>query len=376
MRATTAFKKILKLKHKNKVIQGSKGAGKTFSILTRWILMALKSENKQFCSVVSATFPQLRDGAIKDFETICDLLGIDYHRTKTPYTFQINNWRFNFFSVDKENKGLGGRRDRLFINEANRLDWKVARQLIGRTHKEVIFDFNPVTHFWAHKYFVDVNDCDFIKLTYKDNEELPLSEIESIEKHAPWGSVPDENYWRVYGLGEVGFIEGQIFKNYELYEGLPENYHYSAMGIDFGWEDPLTCIKVYVDKDKKHLYWSEMFYASQVKYPEFVESIKGHEEFDKNDVANCDHAPRDIYELRKLGIKAIQAYKAGGITERIRMTKQYKLFVNKKSLNLIRELENYKYQTKGDNIIDYPAPNQQDHAIDAAGYGSMGIIKR
>lgn len=374
--ATTAFKKILKLKHKNKVIQGSQGSAKTFSILIRWILMALKSKETNYCSIVTATFPSLRDGAIKDFEVICDSLGIEYDRTKTPYVFKINKWTFNFFSVDKENKGLGARRDRLFINEANRLSWKIARQIIGRTHKEVIMDFNPASYFWAHQYFVDVNDCDFIKLTYKHNEMLPQAEIDSIEKHSPSGSVPDENFWRVYGLGEIGFVEGQIFKNFNKYDELPDGDYQECIGLDFGVVDPTAAVKVRVNHKKKEIYWKQLFYASNDNLTDLIEAIKLSPEYNK-DYVIADHELREIQDLRRAGFRAINANKSGGIMARIRSIKQYKLFVHKDSIDLIRELENYKYQQdKNGNIIDYPDQSCDEHAIDAAGYGSVFIITR
>ena len=376
MYATTAFKKILKLKHLNKVIQGSQGAGKTYSIILRWILMALRSDTPQFCSIVTATFPALRDGAIKDFEAICDSLGLDYQKTKTPYLFVIDKWKFNFFSVDKENKGLGARRDRLFINEANRVHWKIARQLINRTHVERIYDFNPSVSFWAHQYFVDVKDCAFIKLTYKDNEKLPQAEIDSIEKYAPWGSNPDENFWRVYGQGEIGYVEGQIFKGYHKFKELPDCDYQTAIGLDFGVNDPTAAVKVWADHKNKRLYWKQMFYAGNDSISNLIEAIKVHPDFAK-DIIIADHELVEIRTLKLAGLKAITANKSGGIMGRIRAIKEYKLYIHEESENLIKEMDNYQYQQdKNGNIIDYPDQRCDEHAIDAAGYASVFMIIR
>jgi len=376
MYATTAFKKILKLKHLNKVIQGSQGAGKTYSIILRWILMALYSDTPQFCSIVTATFPALRDGAIKDFEVICDDLGIDYQKTKTPYLFFIGKWKFNFFSVDKENKGLGARRDRLFINEANRVHWKIARQLINRTHVERIYDFNPSVSFWAHQYFVDVKDCAFIKLTYKDNEKLPQAEIDSIEKYAPWGSNPDENFWRVYGQGEIGFVEGQIFKGYHKFKELPDCDYQTAIGLDFGVNDPTAAVKVWADHKNKRLYWKQMFYAGNDSISNLIEAIKVHPDFAK-DIIIADHELVEIRTLKLAGLKAITANKSGGIMGRIRAIKEYKLYIHEDSEDLLREMDNYQYQQdKNGNIIDYPDQRCDEHGIDAGGYASVFTIIR
>ena len=377
MQATTAFKKIGTLDHRNKCIQGSQGASKTYSILMLWILKALNSKESELCTVVTDTFPNLRSGAIKDFQKICDDNEIEYYSTKSPYIFKINNWTFEFFSVDKETKGLGGRRDRLFINEANRVAWKTARQLIARTHKERVFDYNPINRFWAHEQFVETKDCDFVKLTYKDNEMLPKAEIESIEKHAPWGLLPDENYWRVFGLGEVGFVEGQIFKGYKTYKEKPTAYDYAAFGMDFGWEDPLVMVKGYVDKKNQRLYLKEMFYASNTRYTDFAPIVKNNPEFENAPVI-CDHEPRDILELRKMGFSTMEANKANGIVAGIRTMKQYDIYVHEKSKNLMKELDEYKYQynAKIDSFLEMPAQNQADHAIDAARYVTTFLNNR
>ena len=164
MKITTAFRKICNLRKRVKVVQGSQGAGKTYSVLQGWILKAGRGKKPQLCSIVTDTMPALRTGAIKDFKEICDNEDIPYKGTKTPHVYKIGKWTFEFYSVDKESKGRGGRRDRLFINEANRMSWKISQQLISRSHKEVILDFNPVEHFWAHKQFVETGEGDFVKL--------------------------------------------------------------------------------------------------------------------------------------------------------------------------------------------------------------------
>lgn len=374
MKLTTAFRKIAKLTHINKVIQGSQGASKTYSILQRWILLALQGKTKQHCTIVTATYNSLRTGAIKDFENICNNSGIYYSGTKNPTILHINKWTFEFFSIDKENKGLGARRDRLFINEAGRVPWKIARQLIARTHVERIFDFNPSRSFWVHEQFVDTKDCSFLKLTYKDNKYLPEAEIDSIERHAPWGIVPDANYWRVYGEGEIGFVEGIIFR-YKKFEELPTGVRLQHMiGVDFGWNDPFTGTMTHIDRKNKRLYWREIFYASKASHSDFATVIKNDSEFNNCHIIGDASAPREIRELRKLGLKALGSDKKGGLVSDIRMIKQYELFVHKDSINLQMELDNYKWQEKNDKIIEYPDQNCDEHAIDGARGSSIILM--
>ena len=372
MKLTTAFKKICEARHKTLVVQGSQGAGKTYSILLRWCLLAMRSKAQQHCSIVSATMPQLRGGAIKDFLTICTREGIPYSGTKSPFIYQINNWTFEFFSVDTESKGLGARRDRLFINEANRIPWKTARQLIKRSHIERIFDFNPVAKFWCHDNFVDVDLCAFVKLTYKDNEMLPATEVEDLEVHAPWGKLPDPNFWRVYGLGEIGFVEGQIL-TYDTFTDLPAVDLQQSIGVDWGWDDPMTAVKVWVDHKNKRLYWKEIFYASFAEESDLHKTIQQHPDY-RGDVVLCDHSPRSVRAARAFGLSARNAVKPQ-LTDRIITVKQYKLYIHEGSANLRREVDAWKYQEKKGVTVFYPDQNCADHAIDAAMYGTCFIVR-
>jgi phage terminase large subunit len=376
--ATNSFQIIGEMNHKNKVVQGSQGAGKTFGILLIWILQALESTEENFCSIVTATFPALRNGALKDFFTIMKMIDEPLVGTKSPAQYKVGLWTFEFFSIDKENKGLGARRDRLFINEANRISWKIARQLINRTHKERIFDFNPVKEFWAHTHFVNVGDCDFVKLTYKDNEKLPEAEIESIEKYSPKGLTPDPNFWRVYGLGEIGFSEGIIF-TFETFSHYPQDVDFREMyGIDFGWQDPLACVKVSFDKKNKVLYLEEIFYKSQAYLEELADSMK--EKGYKSTRAVCDNDPLNIRLLRRLGIKSVGIGKKAKLETDIKTLKQYKILVHETSHNLISELTDYSYKSietpNGTMFEPYPANDQQDHLIDAFRYPARLLVSK
>lgn len=384
--------------HKNKVIQGSQGAGKTYNILSRWVLMANASEEKELITITSSTYPSLRTGAMTDLVNILDNEGIDYSIVTSPNTIiTVRNWTFEFRVFANEKLARGPRRQRLFINEADRMPWGIARHLIGRTSKERIFDFNPVLKFWAHIFYVDVNECSFVKLTYKDNEKLPISEVESIEKHSPWGSNPDENYWRVFGLGEIGFAKGQILR-YKIYDDFLENPDLLiAYGVDWGWNDAMTCVKVYIDHKNERLYWRELFYGSKCKEADLHKSIlstepfeyfnesegkvlvcKGNpEQYNTHEVVWCDHDPRARRDMLKAGISARNAIKKT-IAGRVQSINKYELFIHKDSTNLIREAGAWVYKSRIINGMEeftpIPDPDCEDHGMDAASYGSVPLM--
>lgn len=188
--------------------QGGTRSGKTYSILQMLLLIAMKSQNQLIISVVSSSFPHLRMGAIRDFKTICYSMGVDFekHYNRSTFTFQYNNATIEFFSSDNLGKVHGPARDYLFLNECNFIKQDIFDHLNIRTRKTVILDFNPIRRFWVHNELVNKGNAILIKSTYRDNPNLDPMQVQAIEekKH-------EENWWRIYGQGEVGFDESILF---------------------------------------------------------------------------------------------------------------------------------------------------------------------
>ena len=114
----------------------------------------------------------------------------------------------------------------MYCNEANSLNYdQEFFQLFIRTTYKTFIDFNPDNEdIWINEELEqkrrnDKGDVDIIVSTYRDNPYLPeqqVEEIERLEKNNP-------RYWRIYGLGEYGKLEGVIFDNREIIEDVPEN---------------------------------------------------------------------------------------------------------------------------------------------------------
>ncbi len=380
MEFTLATAKIMAMTHENKIVQGSQGAGKTYSILSIWILKALTSNESQNCTIVSGTISQLRTGAVRDFEKICKTNNIDYISRKNPFSFRIRYWIFEFLSVDAETKALGGRRDRLFLNEAIRIEERTATQLISRTSREFYADFNPAHEFWCHRNYVYTKNCNFIVLTFKDNHLIPEKELKEIMLRAPGGPIHDPYFWDVYGCGKIGVVEGKIF-NYRKYTDLPDGKYEEAIGVDYGYEDPFAVVKVYCDNENRKLYFKEMFYSSRAMIDEVGECIVTSDLYN-NDPVLCDHSPGQFIDvLVKMGIpQAMQCDKTDGIAGGIMIMKQYQLYVHSESLNMIAELDQYVYRKRRfrgiEVFVDYPEEGQHDHLIDAMRYGCGFVCRK
>lgn len=235
---------------RKKVIQGGTSAGKTFGILPILIDMAAKQPRKEI-SVVSESIPHLRRGALKDFKKIMHHTGrwVEGRFNETHLVYKFANGSYiEFFSADQEERLRGARRHKLYVNEANNISFEAYHQLAIRTSEDIFIDFNPTATFWAHTEVLQEADSELIILNYRDNEALPETIVHDIEAARDKAATSSywANWWKVYGLGEVGSLEGVVFDNWQQIDQLPANAQLVALGMDFGFtNDPTTLIAYY-----------------------------------------------------------------------------------------------------------------------------------
>ena len=373
LKRTTAINKILNLKKRKKVIQGGTSAGKTFGILPILIDKAAKNALTEI-SIVSESIPHLRRGAMKDFLKIMKMTNryVDAHWNRTLLTYNFANGSYiEFFSVDDESKVRGARRNILYVNEANNITWDTFHQLMIRTNKDIYIDFNPTMEFWAHTELVGHDDVDFIILNYKDNDALDQSivrEIESAKEKAKTSKYWD-NWWRVYGLGEVGSLEGVVFSNWSIIDTIPKEAKLIGLGLDFGYtNDPTAAIEVYNWNGKRIV--NEIVYEAGLLNNHIASKLP------KNIIVYADSSePKSIEEIRRYGIQIKGVTKGkDSIIFGIQAMQGQEYLVTKNSTNLIKELRGYIWDSdKTGNRLNKPV-DFNNHAIDALRYHEMETI--
>ena len=373
---TTAINKLLKLTKRKRVVQGGTSAGKTFGILPILIDYATKNAKSEI-SVVSETIPHLRRGAIKDFLKIMDWTGryidTNWNRTLLTYTF-ANGSFIEFFSADQEAKLRGARRNILYVNEANNLSFEAYHQLSIRTSHHIWLDFNPTAEFWVHTEVLKEEDSELIILNYKDNETLSESIIKDIEsaKEKAKTSAYWENWYKVYGLGELGAVQGTIFSNWSTIDTIPNDARLLGIGLDFGYSvDPTACIGIYKYNDSYILH--ELIYQKELSNKNIFDMIRN-----EPTMVICDSAePKSIAELQSYGLKCMGALKGkDSILHGIQLIQQQSLLITKHSTNLIKELRGYVWATDRDNKPTGNPVEINNHLMDAMRYGFTHIIQQ
>ena len=366
---TTALKKLLRLQKRIKVVRGGTSASKTFSILPILIDRAIKTPNLEI-SVVSESIPHLRRGALKDFLKIMMALGRyndnQFNKSTLKYTFGNGSY-IEFFSVDQPDKLRGARRNVLYVNECNNVDFDSYYQLAIRTSGEIWLDYNPSALFWVDRELLGQDDVDFITLTYLDNEALPetiVKEIESAkvkaETSAYWA-----NWWQVYGLGQTGSLEGVCIPDWQEIN-LPNEARLLCYGMDWGYSnDPTSLIAMYKYNDA--YIFDELIYQKGLLNSDISDLLKTN---GVEDIVYADSAePKSIAELNSYGHNVLPVSKGrDSIVYGLNLINQNKVYVTSRSKNLINELRNYIWMTdKQGNKLNKPI-DAYNHAIDAMRY--------
>jgi phage terminase large subunit len=305
---------------------------------------------------------------MRDFFEILNKEGaynVELHN-KSEGTYQLWGNLVEFISVDQPQKVRGRKREILFINEANELSLEDWRQLMLRTTDRVIIDFNPSDEFhWIYEQVIPREDADFFQTTYKDNPFLPESVVMEIERFKD----VDENFWRVYGLGERGTSQATIFTHWKEIDQIPNEYKLLTTGLDFGYtNDPTAVVRIYTDGHGFAV--DEICYATRLTNSDIAKMLRDNG-VHRSDVVICDSAePKSIDEIHAHGFNTHGARKGrDSIRSGISFLHSRPLAVTSRSVNLIRELRNYKWkEDKNGKQLNEPV-DSFNHAIDAMRYG-------
>jgi phage terminase large subunit len=418
---TTALRKIAGMKGRIRAIQGGQGASKTFSILMLLINHARSVPNREIF-VASSELSKMRITVIKDFVKIMVAFGV-FNRSEwvdgTLYRFGNGSF-IRFIGLDKEDIGKGLRCDVMFVNEANKVKFDTYRELTSRA-KKIFIDFNPNAKFWFHTEVLTRPDCSFIKLTYRDNEYLSTEERSEILGYREKGYALNKegehilnadgtpivtnqywaNMWRVYGLGEIGQVEGRIY----TWKKIPYNEYLAIStqtytGNDWGKVDPWGVVDLKYHDGR--LFLHELNYASENEIERGMSEVQKRairsgddEQYEgligwkftqmgvpKDRLIVCDNnRPNKIISLRRAGWEyAVAVGGKTGLLDRISILNGLDVYYTDISPNLEMEQENYCYSKDRFGTIQEMPEDANNHLIDAAAYGVQkmftdGIIR-
>ena len=347
-------------------MQGGTSASKTISILLYLIAKAQTDKEPTLTSVVSESLPHLKRGALRDFKNI--MVAHRYWKEQnwraTDYLYEFETGsKIEFFGVDSPDKLRGGRRDRLFINEANNVALDAFDQLEVRTKEFVFLDWNPSHEFW---FYTEVKpnreDVEHITLTYQDNEALSKEIVSAIEARKG-----NKAWWKVYGMGELGEVETRIYTRWNVVDTVPEDARLEVRGMDFGYSnDPTAIVDVYKFNDGYIL--DEQLYRKGMSNKQLADILNNLEQSTTTVIADSAE-PKSIDEIRQYGVPIFPAQKgADSVNQGIQLVQGKPISVTKRSTNILKEYRNYLWlEDKDGKIVNKPMPGA-DHSLDALRY--------
>lgn len=386
LETTPVFTQNYSSEKKIVINRGGTRSSKTVSVVQQCVLWLISGQltretyiPKGVWSTVRKYSTTLDATVIRDFEEelnkhkIFELI----QHNKTKKTYKYGDRLVEFIGADDEQKLRGAKRNILYCNEGNELDFKKEFfQLLMRTEDKIIIDFNPDDeNIWINteleqKRLFEKGDVDVIVSTYKDNTFLPKSlvaEIEYLEK-------TDPEFWKIYGLGQYGKLFGLIFENYNVVSEISKEATMVGIGIDFGFtNDPCAILEVY--KQDGELWINEIEYKRGMTNMDIGNRLKDVSIDDYSYIVADSAEPKSIQEICNQGFNVYPAQKgADSINVSIDILKRYKLNITQNSTNLIKELRTYKWKLdKTGNSLNTPV-DYNNHAIDALRYVALNVL--
>tara|TARA_R110000744_G_scaffold75468_1_gene150081 strand:- start:505 stop:1671 length:1167 start_codon:yes stop_codon:yes gene_type:complete len=373
IKTNVVYRHLINSDKKIVVEQGGTRSGKTYNILL-WIIFeyCTRKENK-IITICRKTFPSLRATVMRDFLEILRTHEIynENNHNKSSSEYRLYGNLIEFTSLDQSQKIRGRKRDLLFINEANELFWEDWQQLVFRTQERIVLDYNPSDEYhWIYDKVITRSDCDFFKTTYLNNpflEDAIKIEIERLKE-------TDDQYWKIYGLGEKAGSIATIFKYTEVNK-IPEGADLIAMGMDYGYtNDPTVLASVY--RDEENIYIEEHLYRTQMTTQDIHDFLvdKG---FERSLIYADSAEPRLNDELRRMGHNIHPSLKGkDSVNAGIDLLKRYKIHVLSSSTNAVQEFRNYKWQEdKTGKLINTPV-DANNHVIDSCRYATYSLLSR
>lgn len=352
--------------------QGGTSSGKTYSILQ--VLFTLAISEPVVITVVGQDIPNLKAGALRDALDIYngskDLQSFvtDYNKSDRIFSF-FNGSIMEFKSYDSPQDAKSGKRDYLFINEANGIPFQVFDELNTRTKRKAFLDYNPNAEFWVHRELIGQSFARLIISTYQDNPFCPDKIVQKIEARRH-----DKEWFDVYGKGKTGKIEGLVFRNWNVVPAIPADATFVGYGLDFGFtNDPTALLEVY--KQNGELYINELIYQTGLTNPDISNVLSNLAILNYREIVADSAEPKSIEELTRLGWNMRPAKKGpDSIKASIDILKRYKLNITQRSVNIRKELNSYRWKEDKNGMVTNAVTDYENHAIDALRYVALNLL--
>lgn len=352
------------------VNQGGTSSGKTYTIMQVLFVYAMTEPNAVI-TICGQDLPNLKVGALRDAKTIIN--GSEWMREyfnvneSGSFITGRNNSILEFKSYDNEQDAKNGKRDYLFVNEANGIPYEIYWQLQIRTRKRVYIDYNPSARFWAHDEVINTEGTKLIISDHRGNPFLSEEEHERIE------GIADEELWKVYARGMTGKITGLVLTRWDVVDDLPprDEWRGDWYGMDFGFTNDPTALE-HVVLAHGELFVDEVIYETGLTNPEIAQKAKA-AGLTRGDMIVADSAePKSIRELTNTGLWVTPSEKGkDSIAVGLDILRRYVIHFTRRSQGIIGNAKAYQWKKDRDGKRTNDPQDGNDHGIDAIRYVAL-----
>lgn len=354
--------------------QGGTSSGKTYSLIQLMFTLAMQNAGC-IITVTAQDVPNLKRGAYRDAKNIwggSTTLKQWFGRPNESerYFTCRNGSVIEFTSFQDEQDAKGGKRDFLFVNEADAFSYDVFRQLEQRTYGRVYVDYNPSTRFWVHDELINRENA---KLFISDHRHNPFLDADA---HARIEAIDDPEFFRVYARGLTGRLEGLVYQNYDIVPEMPETFKKEWFGLDFGFtNDPTALVRVCLAGGE--LYFDELISERGLLNSQIAKRMREHGLTRRSDIIADSAEPKSIKELQVLGFRVEGAQKgADSIRTGIDILKRYKLHITRRSSLIRKEVASYRWgKDRKTGLITNAPIDMFNHTLDAARYVALNRLQ-
>jgi len=357
------------------VNQGGTSSGKTYAI--EQVLFCLACENpKQVITVVGQDIPNLKAGALRDalniYNSSDQIKAMVKSYNKSDRVFEFHNGTLiEFKSYDNAQDAKSGKRDYLFINEANGITYDIYTELALRTRERVFIDYNPNYNFWVHDHVIGKPGVQLIISDHRHNPFIKQTMRDKVESL----KAVDIELWKVYARGLTGKVSGLVFDNWHICNEIPSDAKRIAAGLDFGFtNDETGCLQVYTQNGE--LWVDEMFYETGLTNTDIAARLTSAGISKSTEIIADSAEPKSIEELKRLGWNVKGAKKGpDSIKNSIDILRRHKINITRRSINLRHEIARYKWRIdRSGKTINEPV-DAYNHLIDPLRYIALNKLK-
>lgn len=352
------------------VNQGGTSSGKTYTIMQRLIVLSFENP-RAIITVAGQDLPNLKVGAMRDLDTILHSNArlLDWFKqNKSDSSYRGKNGALiEFKSYQDAQDAKNGKRDYLFVNEANGVSYEVFWQLAIRTRKQIFIDYNPSARFWVHNQIIGRDDCKLIISDHRNNRFLTAQEHKKIE------DIEDKELWLVYARGLTGKITGLVFSNWSIVDKLPprEEWKMDCRGLDFGFSNDPSALE-HVVLAHGELWVDEEIYRTGMTNQDIARECK-EQGINRSHLIIADSAePKSAKELCNEGLWVVESIKGkDSINNGIDILKRYHINITRRSVGIISNMQQYKWKKTRDGETTNQPIDAFNHGIDAIRYVAL-----